>query len=179
MNLQHLKDEIPVEGEVTLEGIDFITSADQYLSFLLADESYAVEILAVEEIRSWQKPTIVPNSPPEVMGVINMRGTIVPIIDLRVKFSIGEATYNQMTVIIVLSIEGNESTRKMGFVVDAVSDVVNASKEEVKPYFALAGGLDSQFVEGLVNVNSTVISLLNLTALHELDNHQGVKYESQ
>lgn len=178
MNLQSLTNEVPVEGEYSLEGIDFITSADQYLSFKLGDESYAVEILAVEEIRSWQKPTLIPNSADDIKGVINMRGTIVPIIDLRIKFNISQADYSPMTVIIVLAIESENTTRKMGFVVDAVDDVINAQKDEIKPYFALAGGLDSQYIEGLVNVNNMVISLLNLTSLQVLNLEHGAHYES-
>ena len=88
MDIQMLAEEVPVEGEYSLEGIDFITSGEQYLTFLLAKEQYAVDILCVEEIRSWENPTRIPNSPSYIKGVINMRGIIVPIVDLRMKFNI-------------------------------------------------------------------------------------------
>lgn len=178
MNLQSLIDDVPVEGEYTLEGLDFITSGDQYLSFKLDDETYAVEILAVEEIRSWQTPTLIPNAPKDVKGVINMRGTIVPIIDLRIKFNVGEAHYDPMTVIIVLTIDCVDSTRKMGFVVDAVEDVINAQTSDIKPYFDIAGGIDSKYIEGLVNVNNAIVSLISLRPLHHLNDEQGASYES-
>lgn len=177
MNLQSMVNEVPVEGEYTLEGIEFITSADQYLSFKLDDEIYAVEILAVEEIRSWQPPTLIPNAPSHVKGVINMRGTIVPIIDLRAKFNVGTVTYTPITVVIVLSIETEERTKKMGFVVDAVEDVINAPKEEIKPYFALSGGVDSKYIDGLINVNDGVVSLINLRTLHALDDPQRKQHD--
>ncbi|QOL24772.1 purine-binding chemotaxis protein CheW [Thalassotalea sp. LPB0316] len=177
MNLQNLINDVPVEGEYTLEGLDFITSGDQYLSFKLAEECYAVDILAVEEIRSWQEPTIIPNAPKEVIGVINMRGTIVPIVDLRIKFNVGQVSYTPTTVVIVLAIDTVDALRKVGFVVDAVEDVINAKAEEVKPYFELSGGIASRFVEGQINVNQAIVTVVNLRALHQFNDQSEVAYE--
>jgi len=80
MDIQALAQDVPIEGEYTMEGVDFITSGEQYLTFLLSQEQYAVDILCVEEIRSWEQPTKIPNAPSYVKGVINMRGIIVPIV---------------------------------------------------------------------------------------------------
>ncbi|MBA6234111.1 MULTISPECIES: chemotaxis protein CheW [unclassified Colwellia] len=172
MDIQMLADEVPVEGEYSLEGIDFITSGEQYLTFLLADEQYAVDILCVEEIRSWENPTRIPNSPGYIKGVINMRGIIVPIVDLRMKFNIGEANYCETTVVIVLTVETENKTRTIGFVVDAVSDVLNVEVNEIKPAPAFGGCVPQNYLDGLVNVGENVVTLLNVNTLQEIEKHQ-------
>ena len=172
MNIQEMANEVPVEGEHSLEGIDFITSGDQYLTFLLDEEQYAVDILCVEEIRSWEQPTKIPNSPNYVKGVINMRGIIVPIIDLRLKFTIGTAVYLETTVVIVLTYQDEDSSRTIGFVVDAVSDVLNAEQRDIKPAPAFGGCVGPQFIDGLINSESTVVTLLNVPALQSLEQHR-------
>ena len=155
-----------------MEGVDFITSGEQYLTFLLAQEQYAVDILCVEEIRSWEQPTKIPNAPSYVKGVINMRGIIVPIVDLRLKFTIGEALYRDSTVVIVLTVEANAKSRTIGFVVDAVSDVLNADEGDIKNAPAFGGCVPQNYVEGLVNVGDNVVTLLNVKALQEIEAHQ-------
>jgi purine-binding chemotaxis protein CheW len=172
MDIQMLAEEIPVEGEYSLEGIDFITSGEQYLAFLLADEQYAVDILCVEEIRSWESPTKIPNAPSYIKGAINMRGIIVPIVDLRMKFNIGEANYSETTVVIVLTVETTEKTRTIGFVVDAVSDVLNVEESEIKPAPAFGGCVPQSYLDGLVNVGDNVVTLLNVKALQAVEPHQ-------
>jgi len=172
MDIQALAAEVPVEGEYNLEGIDFISSGKQYLAFILAQEQYAVDILCVEEIRSWENPTKIPNAPSYIKGVINMRGIIVPIVDLRLKFSIGEANYSETTVVIVLTVEGDSSTRTIGFVVDAVSDVLNTEEEDIKNAPAFGGCVPQHYVAGLVNVGDNVVTLLNVEALQTIESHQ-------
>ncbi len=172
MDIQTLAEEIPVEGEYSLEGIDFISSGEQYLTFMLENEQYAVDILCVEEIRSWEKPTKIPNSPQDVCGVINMRGIIVPIIDLRIKFSIGQAIYTETTVVIVLTHQVAGRSRTMGFVVDAVSDVLNAEERDIKSSPAFGGCVPQHYINGLVNVGDNVVTLLNVTSLQQLDAHE-------
>lgn len=167
-----LAEEVPVEGEYSLEGIDFITSGEQYLTFLLAEEQYAVDILCVEEIRSWEQPTRIPNSPIYIKGVINMRGIIVPIIDLRMKFNIGEASYCETTVVIVLTVETEYKTRTIGFVVDAVSDVLNVEKNEIKPAPTFGGCVPQNYLSGLVNVGEKVVTLLNVKVLQAIEKHK-------
>ena len=172
MNIQALANEIPEQGEQSLEGIDFITSGEQYLTFMLSQEQYAVDILCVEEIRSWENPTKIPNAPDYVKGVINMRGVIVPIIDLRQKFNIGEAIYSETTVVIVLTIETEDKNKTIGFVVDAVSDVLNAEQDEIKPAPTFGGCIPPHFIDGLVNVGEKVVTLLNVQALRIIEPHQ-------
>jgi len=172
MNIQEMAGDVPVEGEHSLEGIDFITSGDQYLTFLLDEEQYAVDILCVEEIRSWEIPTKIPNAPSYVKGVINMRGIIVPIIDLRLKFTIGEAVYLETTVVIVLTYQDEESARTIGFVVDAVSDVLNAEQSDIKPAPVFGGCVGQQYIDGLINSEAKVVTLLNVLALQQIEQHR-------
>lgn len=172
MDIQDLAEDIPVEGEYSLEGIDFISSGEQYLTFLLGLEQYAVNILSVEEIRSWEQPTKIPNSPNDVKGVINMRGIIVPIIDLRIKFSMGEASYLETTVVVVLKVELEDSVRTIGFVVDAVSDVLNTEEDEIKKSPAFGGCVPHHYIDGLVNVGDNVVTLLNVQALQSIKPHE-------
>ncbi len=172
MNIQELAKDIPVEGEQALEGIDFITNGEQYLTFVLAKEQYAVNILCVEEIRSWENPTIIPNAPHYVKGVINMRGIIVPIIDLRLKFTIGKPQYLETTVVIVLTYEQDNKSRTIGFVVDAVSDVLNADQGDIKKAPSFGGTMPHHYVEGLINVGDNVVTLLSVLALQTIEEHQ-------
>ena len=172
MDIQSLVEEVPVEGEYSLEGIDFINSGEQYLTFILDQEQYGVDILCVEEIRSWEGPTKIPNSPDYVKGDINMRGIIVPIVDLRLKFNIGSAKYDDVTVVIVLTIEMDEKSRTIGFVVDAVADVLNAEESEIKSAPAFGGCVPQHYINGLVNTGDNVITLLNVQALQTIEAHQ-------
>jgi len=172
MDIQALAQDVPIEGEYSMEGVDFITSGEQYLTFLLSQEQYAVDILCVEEIRSWEQPTKIPNAPSYVKGVINMRGIIVPIVDLRLKFAIGEAHYSELTVVIVLTVETESKSRTIGFVVDAVSDVLNAEENDIKNAPAFGGCVPQHYVEGLVNVGDNVVTLLNVKSLQEIEAHQ-------
>lgn len=172
MNIQSLAQNIPAEGEYSLEGIDFITSGEQYLTFLLAEEQYAVNILCVEEIRSWEQPTKIPNAPEYIKGVINMRGIIVPIIDLRLKFHLGQANYSETTVVIVLTIEIEDNSRTLGFVVDAVSDVLNAQNNEIKNSPAFGGCVPQKHIDGLINVGEKVVTLLNVETLQHIEKHK-------
>ena len=171
MDIQELATDIPVEGEHSIEGIDFITSGEQYLTFMLAQEQYAVDILCVEEIRSWEKPTKIPNAPTYIKGVINMRGIIVPIVDLRLKFNIGEASYHETTVVIVLTYQVDDFSRTIGFVVDAVSDVLNVKKNDIQNSPAFGGCIQPQYIEGLINVDKSVVTLLNVEHLQKVEKH--------
>lgn len=171
MDIQDLAQEIPEEGKYSLEGIDFISSGEQYLTFTLQTEQYAVDILCVEEIRSWENPTKIPNSPHYVCGVINMRGIIVPIIDLRLQFNIGDAIYTDTTVVIVLTLESEGHSRTIGYVVDTVSDVLNIEPNEIKNAPAFGGCVPPHYIEGLINVADNVVTLLNVSSLHKIESH--------
>lgn len=122
----------------------------EFLSFKLGAEEYGIDILKVQEIRGYEPPTRIANSPHFIMGVINLRGVIVPIVDLRLKFSLGEAQYNQFTVVIVLNI----AKRVVGIVVDSVSDVLALDEEQIKPAPTFNAILDASYITGLGTVSS-------------------------
>ena len=119
-------------------------TAGEYLSFRLGREEYGIPILTVQEIRGYSEPTRIANSPAFMKGVVNLRGVIVPIVDLRIKF--GQATsYNEVTATIVLNI----GQRVIGIVVDSVSDVIALPADEIKPPPQLASGIDTAYVTGI------------------------------
>src|SRR5258708_8689389 len=114
------------------------SGSQQVLTFVLGSETYGVDILRVQEIRGWSSVTKIPHAPPHVLGVLNLRGSIVPIVDMRMQFNLERAEYTAVTVIIVLSVQSRTGRRDFGVVVDGVSDVVNVNAAEVKPPPALA-----------------------------------------
>jgi len=134
----------------------------QYLTFLMAGEEYGVDILSVQEIRGWSSATAIPNSPSFVKGAINLRGTIVPIIDLRLRFGIEPIAYGPLTVVIVVKVNFKEQSKTMGIVVDGVSDVYSISEETAKDVPDFQESSSSQYVDGLVNVGEKMVVLLNL-----------------
>ncbi len=169
MDISEIEEVANIDTEDTVNGIDFITAGDQYLTFCLGLETYAIDILCVREIRGWEVPTPIPDAPSHVKGVINLRGLIVPIIDLRLKFTMGEATYSPTTVVIILSSGSTEPKRTMGFVVDAVSDVLNALENDIKKAPASGGTVAPHYVKGLVNAGDNVVTVLNIEPLQCLD----------
>ncbi|ASD65888.1 chemotaxis protein CheW [Pseudoalteromonas piscicida] len=141
----------------------------QFLTFMMAGEEYGMDILAVQEIRGWEEVTAIPNSPKYVNGAINLRGTIVPIIDLRVRFGLPQIEYGALTVVIVVSVVIKEATKIMGLVVDAVSDVYSINEETAKDVPDFQDSENSQFVQGLVNVGEKMVVLLNLKKILDLE----------
>lgn len=148
-----------IESEDRLKGSDF-------LSFDLAHELYGVDIQTVEEIRVWEKPTLIPRAPDFILGVINLRGMIVPIMDLRVRFSIGNVEYLPTTVVLILKSGEGAGNRMMGIVVDAVSDVIDMGNNSLMP--PIGDSVVMPFVSGLLNVDAQVMSLLNVDALLDI-----------
>ena len=144
-------------------------SDEQYLSFTLGDETYAVDIMSVQEIRTWENPTFLPRSPDFMKGVLNLRGTIVPVIDLRLKFKICKPEYNETTVVIILRVETNNQMRIMGIVVDAMSDVLFIDKDNIRNSPEFGGQVDANYIDGLTTVNDIVVSLLNTRAILDID----------
>jgi len=131
---------------------------DEYLTFSLGDEDYAVDILKVQEIRGYENVTRLPDSPEFIKGVINLRGVIVPIVDLRIKFALGEAHYDALTVMIILNI----GSRIIGIVVDRVSDVVRLPADEIKPSPDLGGSVDTRHLSGVATVAERMLLLLDI-----------------
>lgn len=142
---------------------------DQYLTFIMAGEEYGVDILCVQEIRGWESATLIPNAPPHIKGVINLRGTIVPIIDLRQCFGMQAIEYTAITVVIVLKVKSDEGSRIMGIVVDAVSDVYALAESEMRPAPDLGDSIETEFIKGLVSVNEKMVILLNIDKLLNFD----------
>jgi len=143
----------------------YIVSCEQYLTFLLGEEAYGFNILSVKEIRGWDEATLVPNSPAYMKGVVNLRGTIVPIIDLRIRFDVGEPTYLPTTVVIIVTGEIDLGERTMGFIVDAVSDVLNVQHEDLKVASDFHGTVPAEFIHGLVNCDDSVTTVLDVNKL--------------
>ena len=116
--------------------------SNEFLSFFLGEEHYALDIMTVKEIRGYETVTKIANAPSFIKGVINLRGDIVPIIDLRIKFSVGEATYTEFTIVIML----NVCDRIVGIVVDGVSDVIKLQDEDIRPPPEFGVAFDSKYL---------------------------------
>ena len=134
---------------------------EQYLTFKLVDQDYGIEILKVQEIKGWSQVTPLPNSPKYIKGVLNLRGTIVPVIDLRLRFNLEEAEYDSFTVIVVVNVGG----RLAGLVVDSVSDVINLKSEQRCDTPEFEGQINRQFIEGLGEIGEKLFILLNAEKL--------------
>jgi purine-binding chemotaxis protein CheW len=137
----------------------------QALTFALGQEVYGVDILRVKEIRGWSPVTRIPQSPPAVLGVLNLRGAIVPIIDLRVRFAMQTAEFNAVTVVIVLSLHTGEGQRECGIVVDSVRDVVDIAADNVRPAPSMHGYQAGDFIEGITTLGEQMLILFNADSL--------------
>lgn len=137
----------------------------EFLSFVLGKEHYALDIMSVKEIRGYEAVTKIANAPPFIKGVINLRGDIVPIVDLRLKFEVGEATYNEFTIVIML----NVAQRIVGIVVDGVSDVIRLADNEIRPAPDFGVAFDSRYLLGLVPIEDHMVILVNIESLISSD----------
>lgn len=135
--------------------------SQELLTFTLGKEEYGIEILKVQEIRGYDAVTAIPNSPAFIKGVINLRGVIVPIVDLRIKFNLGTAEYNQFTVVIILSV----ADRVVGIVVDSVSDVLALTADQLRPPPELGTTMDTSYIIGLGALQDRMLILLNIEKL--------------
>jgi purine-binding chemotaxis protein CheW len=144
----------------------------QYLSFVLGKEEYGVDILRVQEIRSWEPVSRVPNVPAYEKGVVNLRGAIVPIIDLRERFALSKVEYTPLTVVVVLQTGSGSSTRIMGVVVDSVSDVISVEKNEIQGAPDFGTKVSNEFINGLVSVNERMVMLLDVDKLLTIENFE-------
>lgn len=135
--------------------------AQEYLTFILGAEEYGIDILRVQEIRGYDAVTAIANAPPFIKGVINLRGTIVPIVDMRIKFNLSSATYDAFTVVIIL----NVLQRTVGIVVDGVSDVVALNANDIKPPPEFGSSFDTKFLTGLGVSNDRMLILVDIEKL--------------
>src|SRR3569623_705941 len=133
----------------------------EFLAFTLGREEYGIDILKVQEIRGYETVTRIANAPEFIKGVVNLRGIIVPIVDMRIKFHLGDASYDQFTVVIILNIAG----RIVGMVVDSVSDVTTLSGEQIKPAPQMQSALGSDYLIGLGTVDERMLILLDIDRL--------------
>ena len=133
----------------------------EFLTFRLGAEEYGIDILKVQEIRSYEQPTRIANAPEFIKGVVNLRGVIVPIVDLRVKLACPSAEYNSFTVVIVLNVRG----RVVGAVVDSVSDVLEIAAGTIKPAPEMHTSVDTSFITGIGSVNERMLILMDIEAL--------------
>ncbi len=127
-----------------------VSQGGEFLTFRLGAEEYGIDILRVQEIRSYEQPTRIANSPAFIKGVVNLRGVIVPIIDLRLKLNCAQAEYNGFTVVVVLNVRG----RVVGAVVDSVSDVLELGRDNIKPAPELACNVDASYITGIGTIKS-------------------------
>jgi len=133
----------------------------EYLTFTLGAEEYGVDILKVQEIRGYDSVTRIPEAPDFIKGVINLRGTIVPVVDMRLKFKLGKAEYNEFTVMIILNI----SRRVVGMVVDGVSDVMQLTAEQIRPAPEFGGAINTRYITGLGTLDERMLILVDIERL--------------
>jgi len=151
-------------------------STDQYLTFSLAGEEYGVDILTVQEVKVWTRVTVLPNTPGYIKGVLNLRGVIVPIIDLRNRFGMSAEDYSDTTVIVILKLNLDNKERVIGLVVDAVSDVLDIPRSSQKPVETFDSHSRSDAVTGIATVSNKMIIMLDPEKLldsKDLDNVTG------
>ncbi|HEY3301840.1 MAG TPA: chemotaxis protein CheW [Methylophilaceae bacterium] len=138
-----------------------IEASSEYLTFVLGDEFYGLDILKVQEIRGYDAVTKIANTPDFIKGVINLRGLIVPIVDLRIKFNLGSVTYDALTVVIILNLGG----RVAGIVVDGVSDVMNLPDNQIRVVPDIVASIDTKYITGLATVEEKMLVLVDIEHL--------------
>ena len=136
-------------------------SGAEYLAFTLGAEEYGIDILKVQEIRGYEAVTRIANAPEFIKGVINLRGIIIPVVDMRIKFKLGTPTYDQFTVVIILNIGG----RIMGMVVDSVSDVTTLTPDQIKPAPEMGNAFNGEYLMGLGTIDERMLILIDIDRL--------------
>lgn len=137
------------------------SAAGEYLTFVLGNEEYGLEILKVQEIRGYDTVTQIANTPDFIKGVVNLRGKIVPIVDLRIKFHLGKVEYDEFTVVIILNLSG----RVVGIVVDGVSDVMALTEDQIREVPSLVTSIDTKYIVGLATVEQQMLILVDIEQL--------------
>lgn len=148
-----------------------ISAENQFLTFIIAGEEYGVDVLSVQEIIRYKKPTIIPNTPDSVKGVINFRGEVVPVIDLRKKFGFKDKEYNIFTVIIIIEV----LNKIIGVIVDEVSDILSFSEDDIQESLDFSSEIDTDFISGMAKVNDRLIILIKLARLLSFSEYKALK----
>lgn len=138
---------------------------NQYLTFILGGEEYGVDILKVQEIRGWSSVTEIPNTPDYVLGVLNLRGVVVPIVDLRRRFALQSAEFGAATVVVIVKVSQAGTERTVGMVVDAISDVYNIAHDEMKEAPDFGGIVSTEYIKSLTTVDGKMVILLDVDLL--------------
>ena len=149
------------ESNVSNNTMSANSFAGEYLTFVLGSEEYGLEILKVQEIRGFDAVTQIANTPSFIKGVVNLRGKIVPIVDLRIKFNLGKVEYNEFTVVIILNLRG----RVVGIVVDGVSDVMDLNESHIREVPDLVSNIDTQYILGLASIDERMLILVDIERL--------------
>jgi purine-binding chemotaxis protein CheW len=136
-------------------------NAQQFITFTLGQEEYGIDIMVVREIKGWTETTMIPNAPPHVRGVINLRGVIVPIFDLRARFALGTTVPSSMHVVIIVA----AGTRTVGLLVDTVSDIISVDPKEIRDVPDMGVPIEDQYLEGLVAIDQRMVTLVSLAGL--------------
>ena len=151
----------PAHPITAAKPVAVMAKSNEFLTFTLGSEEYGIEILKVQEIRGYETVTVIANAPDFIKGVLNLRGVIVPIVDLRLKFRMGSAEYNDFTVVIVL----NVAKRVVGIVVDGVSDVVTLQQEQIRPAPEFSAAINTGYLMGLGTLDERMLILMDIEKL--------------
>jgi purine-binding chemotaxis protein CheW len=152
---------ISVGGQDTLDRPAAGENAQQFITFTLGTEEYGIDIMVVREIKGWTETTMIPNAPAHVRGVINLRGVIVPIFDLRARFGAGLTLPTSMHVVIIVA----AASRTVGLLVDTVSDIISVDPKAIRPIPEMGLPTEDQFLEGLVALEDRMVTLVSLAGL--------------
>jgi purine-binding chemotaxis protein CheW len=136
-------------------------NTEQFITFTLGEEEYGIDIMVVREIKGWTDTTMIPNAPPHVRGVINLRGVIVPIFDLRARFGVGLTVPTAMHVVIIVA----AGTRTIGLLVDTVSDIISVDPKAIRPVPEMGLPTEDQYLAGLVAIDNRMVTLVSLAGL--------------
>lgn len=158
---------LPTAAEIEQVKSLNLTGLDQFLTFILGSETYGIDILRVQEIKGWEEPTSLPNMPDYIKGVINLRGAIIPIVDLRQRFLLSNITYDHTTVVIIVQVQqGDSGVRAVGIVVDGVSDVHDIDLNSLQPAPKVSETkIDGAYIKGLATLGNKMVILLSVDEL--------------
>jgi len=151
-------------AELTNDGAES-SSLQQFLTFAVDKEEYGIDLLRIREIKGWTETTRLPNSPNFMKGVINLRGAVIPIFDLKGRFQMGESNPTEKHVVIIVAVE----ERLIGILVDSVSDIVEVGEEQIKPAPQMETKIDDEFVNGLISLSEKMVVLLDVDSLFDLE----------
>jgi len=150
---------------MNLQQTEAKAARQQYLTFRLADEQYGVEILRVQTIQGWERVTPLPGTPDYVLGVINLRGAVVPIVDLKQRFGLPDGERGRTTVVVIVRMEGTDRERIIGLVADAVCDVCDVSEQELRPAPEIGDRTGTEYLKGLAQIDERMVILLDVDRL--------------